>query len=52
MPEQTSSIISKVWGLCNPLWDNGVSDGDYLEQFAVLQQAEDIQQSILIHALR
>ena len=25
MPEQTTSIISKVWGLCNPLRDDGVS---------------------------
>ena len=32
MPEQTSSIISKVWSLCNPLRDDGVSYGDYLEQ--------------------
>ena len=32
MPDQTSSIISKVWGLCNPIRDEGVSYGDYLEQ--------------------
>ena len=32
MPEQTSSIISKVWGMCNPLRDDGLSYGDYLEQ--------------------
>ena len=36
MPEQTSSIISKVWGLCNPLRDDGVSYGDYLEQLTYL----------------
>lgn len=30
MPEQTTSIISKVWSLCNPLRDDGVSYGDYL----------------------
>ena len=25
MSEQTSSIISKVWGMCGPLRDDGVS---------------------------
>ena len=34
--EQTSSIISKVWGMCNPLRDDGVSYGDYLEQLTYL----------------
>lgn len=36
MPDQTSTIISKVWGMCNPLRDNGVSFGDYLEQLTYL----------------
>ncbi len=36
MNEQTSSIISKVWGMCNPLRDDGVSYGDYLEQLTYL----------------
>ena len=36
MFKQTSSIISKVWGLCNPLRDDGVSYGDYLEQLTYL----------------
>ncbi len=36
MPEQTSNIISKVWGMCNPLRDDGVSYGDYLEQLTYL----------------
>ena len=36
MTEQTSSIISKVWSLCNPLRDDGVSYGDYLEQLTYL----------------
>lgn len=36
MPDQTSNIISKVWGMCNPLRDNGVSYGDYLEQLTYL----------------
>lgn len=34
--EQTSSIVSKVWGMCNPLRDDGVSYGDYLEQLTYL----------------
>ena len=36
MPDQTSTIISKVWGLCNPLRDDGLSYGDYLEQLTYL----------------
>ena len=36
MPDQTSSIISKVWGMCGPLRDDGVSYGDYLEQLTYL----------------
>ena len=27
----TESIISKVWGFCTTLRDDGVSYGDYLE---------------------
>ena len=29
MTDQTSTIASKVWSLCNPLRDDGVSYGDY-----------------------
>ena len=36
MTEQSSSIVSKVWGMCNPLRDDGVSYGDYLEQLTYL----------------
>ena len=36
MPNQTSTIVSKVWGMCNPLRDDGVSYGDYLEQLTYL----------------
>ena len=36
MSEQSSAIVSKVWGLCNPLRDDGVSYGDYLEQLTYL----------------
>ena len=32
----TSSIISKVWGMCSALRDDGVSYGDYLEQLTYL----------------
>ncbi len=36
MPEQSSSIVSKVWSMCGPLRDDGVSYGDYLEQLTYL----------------
>ena len=36
MAEQTSSIISKVWGMCNVLRDDGVTYGDFLEQLTYL----------------
>ena len=36
MGENSSSIISKVWGMCSPLRDDGVSYGDYLEQLTYL----------------
>ncbi|MBQ7490335.1 MAG: type I restriction-modification system subunit M N-terminal domain-containing protein, partial [Bacteroidales bacterium] len=36
MSDQTTSIISKVWGMCGPLRDDGVSYGDYLEQLTYL----------------
>ena len=36
MSDQTSTIISKVWGMCGPLRDDGVSYGDYLEQLSSL----------------
>ncbi|MBR1759922.1 MAG: SAM-dependent DNA methyltransferase [Schwartzia sp.] len=36
MTEASSSIISKVWGMCNPLRDDGLSYGDYLEQLTYL----------------
>lgn len=36
MPESTSSLITKVWALCNPFRDDGVSYGDYLEQLTYL----------------
>ena len=36
MSDQTTTIVSKVWGMCNPLRDDGVSYGDYLEQLTYL----------------
>ena len=36
MSEQSSAIVSKVWGMCNPLRDDGVSYGDYLEQLTYM----------------
>ena len=36
MSDNTSTIISKVWGMCNPLRDDGLSYGDYLEQLTYL----------------
>ena len=36
MSEQTSTIISKVWGMCGPLRDDGITYGDYLEQLTYL----------------
>lgn len=36
MSEQNSSIVSKIWAMCNPLRDDGVSYGDYLEQLTYL----------------
>lgn len=32
----TASIVSKVWSFCTTLRDDGVSYGDYLEQFTYL----------------
>ena len=29
MSDTTNTIISKVWGMCNPLRDDGVSYGNY-----------------------
>lgn len=36
MHDQTSAIISKVWGTCSPLRDDGISYSDYLEQLTYL----------------
>jgi len=32
----TDSIISKVWGFCTTLRDDGVGYGDYLEQLTYI----------------
>ena len=36
MSESTSNIISKIWGMCGVLRDDGISYGDYLEQLTYL----------------
>ena len=36
MSENTSNIISKIWGMCGVLRDDGISYGDYLEQLTYL----------------
>ena len=36
MPENTSAISSKVWGMCQVLRDDGVTYGDFLEQLTYL----------------
>lgn len=36
MSDNSSTIISKVWEMCDPLRDDGVSYGDYLEQLTYL----------------
>ena len=36
MNDQSPSIVSKVWGMCNPLRDDGLSYQDYLEQLTYL----------------
>ncbi len=36
MTDQSPSIISKIWGMCNPLRDDGVSYQDYLEQLTYM----------------
>jgi Type I restriction-modification system methyltransferase subunit len=36
MSNSSLTIISKVWGMCDPLRDDGVSYGDYLEQLTYL----------------
>ena len=41
MSDQTSTIITKVWGLCNPLRDDGISYGDYLEQLTWVKPDRD-----------
>jgi type I restriction enzyme M protein len=35
-PNNTSSIVSKIWAFCNTLRDDGVGYGDYLEQLTYL----------------
>lgn len=36
MSDESNGIVSKVWGFCNTLRDDGVSYGDYVEQLTYL----------------
>ncbi len=36
MPEQSTQLVQKLWNYCNILCDDGLSYGDYVEQFTVL----------------
>lgn len=36
MPDQPSTIITKIWSMCDVLRDDGVSYGDYLEQITYM----------------
>lgn len=36
MDNHAAALISKVWGFCNTLLDDGVSYGDYMEQITYL----------------
>jgi type I restriction enzyme M protein len=36
MPNESSTIVQKVWNYCNVLRDDGVSYGDYVEQLTYL----------------
>ena len=36
MSENTSTITTKIWGMCNVLRDDGVTYGDFLEQLTYL----------------
>src|SRR5437899_2111019 len=36
MPNESSTIVQRVWNYCNVLRDDGVSYGDYVEQLTYL----------------
>ncbi len=36
MPNESATIVQKLWNFCNVLRDDGVSYGDYVEQLAYL----------------
>lgn len=36
LSDAASAIVNKVWAMCNPLRDDGLSYGDYLEQLTYL----------------
>ena len=36
MPNESATIVQKLWNFCNVLRDDGVSYGDYVEQLTYL----------------
>ena len=36
MPNESATIVQKLWNYCNVLRDDGVSYGDYVEQLTYL----------------
>ena len=36
MSTQPATIVQRLWNYCNVLRDDGVSDGDYVEQLTYL----------------
>ncbi len=37
MANESSTIVQRLWNYCNVLRDDGVSYGDYVEQFSSIQ---------------
>ena len=55
MATESATIVQRLWNYCNVLRDDGVSYGDYVEQFTVMGLpsailAEWLRQSILKRA--
>jgi type I restriction enzyme M protein len=40
MTNQSSTIVQRLWNSCNVLRDDGMSYGDYVEQFTCLRRLE------------
>ena len=48
MPDLTSTIISKVWGMCNPLRDNSVSYDSKLIYVVTVAKDTDTDKEMVI----